>query len=163
MKPVVRSLSTSSLMIFCLSEAKGRFSCLTDLTFGLMLTRWVIIFEEISGMSVTDQAKISALALSNFINCCRFESDNCDPIRTVFSGSSFFNGMEISCLVGSPLSWFSLWSNLLTGKKSLGLFFGWRQGSNVGRVVDLYASLRLHILSEIRLTNGISKPLPSEH
>ena len=123
MKLTARSLLTSSSITFCLSGAKDHFFCLTGLTFELMLSRWVITFEKILGISVADQIKISVSALSKFINCCHSELDNYDPIWTVFSGSSSFSRIETSCSVGWPLFWFSLCFNLLTDKESLGLLF----------------------------------------
>ena len=123
MKPTARSLSTSSSMTFCLLGAKDHFFCLISLIFGLMLNRWVITSGGMPGMSVADQVKMSVFALRRFINCCHSGSDSCDLIWTIFSRSFSFNGMKTSCSTGSPSSWFSLWSNLSTDRKSSGLLF----------------------------------------
>ena len=123
MKTAVRSLSTSSSMIFYLSGTKGLFFCLTDLTFGSMFSRWVITSGGMPGISVADQTKMSTFALSRFISCCRSRSGSYDPIWTIFSRSSSFNGMETSYSASSPLSSFSLWSNLSTDKESSGWLF----------------------------------------
>ena len=118
MKLTARSLSTSSSMIFYLSEVKGLFFCLTNLILGSIFNWWVITFRRISSISAADQAKILAFAPSRFTSCYRFGSDNYDPIWIVFSGSSSFNGIEISCSTGSSISSFFLWSNLSTDKES---------------------------------------------
>ena len=127
MKSTARSLSTFSSMTFCLSKAKNIFFYLTSMTFGSILSRWVITFEEISDMSVADQAKISTFSLSKFINCCRSGLNSCDLIWTIFLGSSSFNGMKLNCSSGSSLCSslcsLSFWFNLSTDKESLGLLF----------------------------------------
>ena len=162
MKSIVRSLSTSSSITFCLSGVKCRFFYLTDLTFGLMLSRWVITSEGISDLSVVNQVKILIFALSKFTSYCRSRSDSCDPIWIIFSRSSFFNGIETSCLAGSPLSWF-FFSLICRQVESFQVYyFGWRQRSSIGQAVDLHASLQLHFSSKIGVVDGMSKPLLSD-
>ena len=121
MKSVVKSLFTFLSMAFCLSWVKGLFFCLTGLVFGSIFSQLVITSRKILGMSVGDQANISAFAFSRSISRFHFGSLNHDPIETIFIRSASFKTTGISCSASSPLSSFSLWSSLSIVKGSLDL------------------------------------------
>lgn len=87
----LRSCWTSSRMTWLRSAANTRCFCRTGLTFGSMLSQWVMMLGATPVISRGDQAKTSRNSRRSWIICFLSMGASASPTLTTLRGSSSYN------------------------------------------------------------------------
>lgn len=136
MKFATSSLSTFSLIAFCLSGVKFHFFYHTGLCTGFTFSLWIITSRGIPRISNTVQATISTFLHRKDNNSSRSGELSDDQTCTILIGSLSLSRMKINYSIGSPQISSSQRTNPSTSRACDGASFGPKPWSIIKPTVD---------------------------